>query len=343
MKKIACFLVMMMTCILLPVQTAVARSAPVPKLERIASSLWQWTGVAVSHDGRIFVNYPTWNDHPAFKVAELQQGIAQAYPDKNANKQFICVQSVVIDDTDTLWVLDPAKLRGQPVAASGAKLFRIDLTTNKITKVYVFPIEIAKSQSYLNDVRIDTSRQFAYVTDSGLGGIIVLNLRTGTSWRALTDIQEVKANLNAIYFKSTGRMDHISQSNGIELSKDRETLYFASLGGDRLYSIPTAVLRNPSMSSTQRQSYIDILAAHSVPTDGMILHRGKLYMADLPGEGIWEFTIESRRGRTLPLMQPLRWADSFAKAPDNSLYFTTSQINYPLEQRTTYGLYRLVL
>jgi hypothetical protein len=55
------------------------------------------------------------------------------------------------------------------------------------------------------------------------------------------------------------------------------------------------------MSSTQRQSYIDILAAHSVPTDGMILHRGKLYMADLPGEGIWEFTIESRRGRTLPL------------------------------------------
>lgn len=341
MKRILYCLFVVAACIILPIH-ATTKPTAIPRLERVASSPWQWTGVAISQKGRIFVNYPTWNDHPSFKVAELQQGIAQAYPSKNANKQFICVQSVVVDDSDTLWVLDPAKLRGQPVASSGAKLFRIDLTKNAITKSYVFPSEVARPQSYLNDVRIDTNRQFAYVTDSGLGGIIVLDLRTGASWRALTDIQEVKANLNAIYFKSTGRMDHISQSDGIELSQDGKTLYFASLGGNRLYSIPTVVLRNPSISVVQRQSRIELLTDHAVPTDGMVLYHGYLYMANLPEEGIWEYNIATRTGRTLPLSNALRWADSFARAADSSIYFTTSQINYPLEQRTTYGLYRLV-
>ena len=96
-------------------------------MERVASSAYQWTGVAVCREGRIFVNYPTWDDHPAYKVAELVQGSAKAYPDMQANDQFICVQSVVVDGKNRLWILDTAKLRGKAVDASGAKLFQVDL------------------------------------------------------------------------------------------------------------------------------------------------------------------------------------------------------------------------
>jgi hypothetical protein len=39
--------------------------------------------------------------------------------------------------------------------------------------------------SYLNDIRIDNARNFAYLTDSGYGGIIVVNISTGEAWRKL--------------------------------------------------------------------------------------------------------------------------------------------------------------
>ncbi len=82
-------------------------------------------------------------------------------------------------------------------------------------------------------------------------------------------------------------------------------------------------------------------ASSNVPTDGMILHKGKLYMANLPEEGIWEFDLVSKKGKNLLLPRDIHWADSFAKATDGSIYFTTSQINYPVEQRGKYEIYRM--
>ncbi|RHJ99068.1 hypothetical protein DW089_10205 [Acidaminococcus sp. AM05-11] len=97
------------------------------RLTQIASSDKQWTGVAVSQSGRIFVNYPTWNDYPRdYRVAELVDGKLQAYPSPEANRDFVCVQSVIADGENHLWILDPAKLRDKPVAKTGARLYEVD-------------------------------------------------------------------------------------------------------------------------------------------------------------------------------------------------------------------------
>ena len=314
-----------------------------PQVVKVAESAYQWTGVAVSPGGRVFVKYPTWNDHPDFKVAELVRDKAVPFPSQADNKKFICVQSVVADAKDHLWILDPAKLRGQAVDPSGAKLFQVSLKDNTINRTYIFPKTVALDQSYMNDVRIDRQGTYAYLTDSGVGGIIVLDLQSGQSWRALSDIPEVKANLKSIDFVTTGPMTRLSQSDGIELSPDDKLLYFTALGGDRLHAVPTWILRDRNMSVANRQAFIDTVNMHNVPTDGMILRQGRLYMADLPVEGLWEFDVTTRQGRVLPVGQALRWADSFANAPDGSIYFTTSQINYPMEKRQTYKLYRLIL
>lgn len=325
--------------VLLLLQT-VAMAAP--KLEKVAESDKQWTGVAVSQQGRIFVNYPTWNDYPdAYRVAELVNGQSVPYPSADIQKEFVCVQSVVVDDADHLWILDPAKLKDIDVAASGARLYEVDLATNRVLRVFVIPETAALPKSYLNDVRIDLQAQKAYMTDSGLGGIVVLDLATGEAWRALTDIPEVKANLKEIDFKSTGPNTHLSQSDGLELSADKSQLYFTSLGGDILYEVPVRVLNDRKLTVMQRQKAIRVLNAKNVPTDGMILKDGSLYMADLPQETIWQYDLKTHQGRDLDLGETIRWADSFAKAPDGSLYFTTSEINYPKEQRKPYGLYRL--
>ena len=80
------------------------------------------TGVTVSHEGRIFVNYPKWGDDVKFTVAELVDGEAVAYPNGDLNKadsdsdadRFVSVQSVVVDPADRLWILDTGSPEFKP-------------------------------------------------------------------------------------------------------------------------------------------------------------------------------------------------------------------------------------
>lgn len=312
-------------------------------VELVAQSAYQWTGVAVTPDSRIFVCYPTWENHPAFHVAEMIGGSAKPIL---TDAPLVNVQSVVADEAGALWVLDPAKLPGENTDPNAAKLCRVDVASGEITQTYTFSAEVVLPDTYLNDVRIDNGRGFAYITDSGHGGIIALDLSTGEAWRALTDIPEVRANLQSIYFPHTGLFTKMAHSDGLELSKDKSELYFSALGGDCLYAVKTAALRDAKKTVAERQKAIRWVNIHNLPTDGMVLRGGCLYMGDLADEGVWEFDVEAENtneaGTILPLKKDFRWADSFALAPDGSIYFTTSAVNYPPEQQPPYELYRLV-
>ena len=314
-----------------------------PVAELVAQSAYQWTGVAVTPTGRIFVCYPTWENHPDFKVAELIGGTPQPIL---TDAPLVNVQSVVADEAGALWVLDAAKLPGENTDPNAAKLCRVDPATGEITRTYPFSAAVVLPDTYLNDVRVDNGRGFAYITDSGHGGIIALDLTTGEAWRALTDIPEVRANLQSIYFPHTGLFTKMAHSDGLELSKDKSELYFSALLGDCLYAVKTAALRDRDKTVAERQKAIRWVNIHNLPTDGMVLRNGYLYMGDLADEGVWEFDVEventDEAGTILPLKKDFRWADSFALAPDGSIYFTTSAINYPPEQQPPYELYRLV-
>lgn len=305
----------------------------------IAESDYQWTGVAVSHEKRIFVNFPKWDVKSPYQVAEVIDGKTVAYPSAKDNERFVCVQSVVIDDLNRLWILDPANAHFKGVASTGAKLYRVDLQSNQIAHSYEFPKEVASQASYLNDVRIDTKRNFAYITDSELGGIVVLDLQSGDSWRALdSSVVAVKANLAQIVFPTTGEWANRVHSDGIELSKDGAVLYFTALTGDILYAIPTVVLRDRSLNVQERAHEIWAENPSNIPTDGLLLFDNKLFMANLPGESLWIYDLITKKGETLDLGFPVRWADSFAADKDGTIYFTTAQINYPVEQREKYQL-----
>src|SRR3954466_5616260 len=72
------------------------------------------TGVTVADDGRLFVCYPRWGDPVDFTVAELRDGGERAYPSAELNgldKErpgdcLVSVQSVVVDPSGRLWLLD---------------------------------------------------------------------------------------------------------------------------------------------------------------------------------------------------------------------------------------------
>ncbi len=304
----------------------------------VAESPYQWTGVAMSQENRLFVNFPTWSIPSPYKVAEVINGKTVAYPDEESQKEFACVQSVVIDDKNRLWILDPA----QRVMEREAKLFCVDLKTNKIAKIYVFPFSVAPMKSYLNDVRFDTKRGFAYITDSSLGGIVVLDLNTGESWRALdATVPAMMANVKEIKFATTKPFARPVHSDGIAISENRDWIYVTALTGNILYRIPTAVLRDRDKSVQGREQAIVIENTHNVPTDGMLRIGNKIYMGDLSAEGVWVYDLDSKKGTRAKLPHTVRWADSFTHDREGNIYFTTTQLNYPAAQYIPFKIYKM--
>ncbi|MEA2526168.1 MAG: hypothetical protein QOF73_3395, partial [Thermomicrobiales bacterium] len=165
------------------------------------------TGVTVSHQGRIFVNYPKWGDSVPFSVAELRDRREVPYPSAELNKararddaeHLVSVQSVVVDPIDRLWILDTGSPLFQPTQYGGPKLVCVDLATDQVVQTILFPQDVALPTTYLNDVRFDLRRGdagAAFITDSsqqGPNGIIVVDLATGESWRRLHDHPSTKA------------------------------------------------------------------------------------------------------------------------------------------------------
>jgi hypothetical protein len=122
----------------------------------------------------------------------------------NDSAAFISVQALYITPDDTLWVLDTGRpsinesqAPSMPYASPGGlKLVSINLSNNSIARTYTLPPTVHYSDSYMNDLRFDMrpnvtvfGEGIAYIVDSsneGRTGFIMIDLRTGESWRQLT-------------------------------------------------------------------------------------------------------------------------------------------------------------
>src|SRR5215210_3800182 len=233
------------------------------------------TGVTVSHRGRIFVNFPKWGDNVQFSVAEIRDGEATAYPDQlinNTNEEdqastLVSVQSVVVDPADRLWILDTGSPLFKPTEYGGPKLICVNLDTNKVVKKILFPQTVARSTTYLNDIRFDLRRGndgMAFITDSsqkGPNAIIVVDLHSGESWRRLNDHSTTKPeDIKTFLPLVEGRpfLEHqpngtIKQgagmgADGIAINSDGSRLYYCPLGSRKLYSVATDALVNRDIS-----------------------------------------------------------------------------------------------
>ncbi|MBD2770994.1 L-dopachrome tautomerase-related protein [Iningainema tapete] len=296
-----------------------------------------WNGVAVSPQNRVFVNFPRWLEDDTPAVGEiLSDGSIQPFPGNEwnlsslpASEKFVNVNSLKADNDNYLWVVDSGAPHGV-VIPGGAKLVQIDLNTNEVIRVYHFDNSIAPKYSYVDDVRLD--EHHAYLSEAGVGAIIVLDLESGKARRVLENHPSTHANPSIVpmiegkeFRDQQGKVPQI-HVNDIELSPDGKYLYYQSTAGPNLYRIQTKFLVDEQLSDRQLGERVE-LVGKSIVVGGMTMDfLGNLYLSDVENNAIRrrypngniELFIRDER---------IHWPDASCLSQDGYLYFPAAQIN----------------
>jgi sugar lactone lactonase YvrE len=313
----------------------------------------QPVGIAVSKAGRIFLSFPRWADPVKDTVVELQNGSVRAFPDEPTNafdgtrpndyppeQHLISVQAITFDDRDRLWMLDPGSFNFAPNILHGPKLWAYDIQSGTRVKAISFPSDVALKLSYLNDVRLDLRRGSegtAFLTDSGAGGIVVVDLASGESWRQLDQhpsvlptpglVQQSEGAALLLRKVSGEVMTPDLRSDGIALSPDGKTLYYTAVASRDVYAIDTDLLadRDPAHASKVAAG-VRKIATKPSGNDGILCDaQGRIYTTDFEDNAIRR--VDPKSGSLDLVTQDARllWPDTLTLHGDQ-LYITSNQL-----------------
>jgi sugar lactone lactonase YvrE len=220
----------------------------------------------------------------------------------------------------------------------GPKLLRINLATNEVERIIAFDADIAPPGSYLNDVRVDAETEMAYLTESGLGALVVVDLTTGRARRLLADHPSTKAEPLAIVIDGQ-TVPAVVHADGIALDRANGWLYYQALTGRTLYRVPTAALRDPDLSAQDLAARVEKFAASGV-ADGLLFADGAVYVSALEEGAIKRVDAQGKVHLVVADERILR-PDSFARGPDGRIWFTTSQLHLGPHPPAPYRVFRL--
>ena len=299
-------------------------------------------GLSVNSTNHIFVSFPNYDGNGNLTLAEIKDGKLKAYPDTEWNTQgdyrshFLRVQDLYVDANDNLWVLDSKPAPGdnvsggtQPAAQGQFKLVKINTKTNQIENVYLFG-DLNKYKSALNDVRIDTKKNIAYLSDPGQAAIIVMDLNSGKSRAVLqnspfTLADNIILKYGSVEMKDKNGKPFSSHVNGIALTADFKYFYFKPINKENLFRIETRYLSDINLSEKDLETKVENVGKTGI-THGLIADKkGNIYLTTSESYSI---SYLSPDGKIYQLVQDSRllWPDSFGIGSDGYLYFSCSQM-----------------
>jgi sugar lactone lactonase YvrE len=304
-----------------------------PSLETVKTfgDDFRLVGIGVSAKGRVFATAPSSNVRSRFSMVEVdpKTGAVTPYPDAawnnfseegNGKSEWVSVQALWVDKSDHLWALD-SSLSKVDQDRLPPKLVEFDLSTNRVIRQYDFKGVVSAKDS-LNDVRVDTLHDYAYLTNAGSkGSLVVLDLQSGEARQVLVGDRSTFADPsqhlmigNEVALRPDGSV-RATQADGIALSPDAQWLYFRPLTDHNYWRVPTSALRDAKLSEVDLAKKVEYLGS-SVLSGGLIMDGGTLYAGDLEHRTVVALTLApDRKLRSKILVSnpsKLSWADGFA-------------------------------
>jgi sugar lactone lactonase YvrE len=312
-------------------------------------------GIGVSREGRVFATAPASQVRSHFSMIEVdpRTGAVTPYPDAAWNtfneqgdgkSQWVSVQALWVDKSDHLWALD-SSLPKLDQARLPPKLVEFDLATNKMIRQFDLN-DVVSGKDALNDLRIDTVHDYAYLTNAGnKGSLVVLDLKTGKARQVLVGDRSTFADVSQhlmigkeVAVRPDGSVVAI-HADGIALSPDAQWLYYRPLTDHNYWRVPTSALRDAKLSDAELAKKVEFLGT-SVLSGGLIMDsQGTLYGGDLEHGTVVAMTPtpDKKLNTKVFVSDPtkLSWADGFAISggylyiSDSHLWETAFKNNLP--------------
>lgn len=322
--------------------SAADKSAAGPgRLTVAARSPWLVNGVAVAPDGTLFLGLPRFDaasDTPSIARIEAD-GTLAAFPGGQFNgwkpgadsrDALVNVNAIHIFHDGTLWAVDQGTPAGGSEPEPGAqKLVRLDPRTGSLLTILRFGPDVLPLGARMNDLRIHDN--MIYVTDSGLGGIIVHDLTANRTIRRLSGHPLLRANApirgraGRVLENGSGQRPEV-HSDMIELDADGLWLYWMAPAGP-IRRLPTAALADAKLDDRALARLIETVA--EIPSIGgsVMDTLGNIYLSDAEHRRI---TVLAPSGKQFVLTQDERLSspDALFIGPDRRLYIPASQIEH---------------
>ena len=308
---------------------------PSAPMVAVAESTTQvWTALVVLPDGRMILDAPAWTGAPGPTLALRDaDGTIHPYPDARwndpatpAEKRLISAESIQLADDGTLWVLDSG-FDGTDHAVAPAKLVKLDTHAASVTQSWTIDPAVLRPGSHVAGVRV--GKGHAFILDSGVPGLIVVNLEHGTQRRLMDHNPSLTAQhpitVNGRVMQDTTGHTAIVNANEIEISPDEQWLYYQSTGGP-LYRLGTDLLTDTTITSFELDDS-PTLWYKTPPLGGMTVAReGTLYFDDISTGSIFRFTA-GRVYQRIVVDPRLRWPATPTITATGQLYIPTAQLD----------------
>ncbi len=296
--------------------------------------------LTVTGDGRVIMSLHQFYE-PDFTVVELKNNKSiSPFPnveltahDSHAKLKLDSVLGIFADKKGVVWMLDNG-LRSTSIP----KVVGWNTKTNKLQQTYMLPTPITVTDSFINDLVVDTVRKHIFISDPAGGknaALIVINMKTGIARRVLEGHKSViPENIDLIINNKPVRIKdkagklfrpHIGV-NGITEDLKNEWVYFGAMNGLSLYRIKADDLVNEKLGAMTLASRVQRYSDKPI-CDGITIDKeNNIYLGELAANAIGVITPD-RKYQRLVQSHKLSWVDSLSFSPEGKLYAVVNRLH----------------